>query len=301
MWRSSSSRAEAAFSRQRRTRTRSVPSATLNRWIIGEAAIVVRKLNLSLGEFKFDSAALAAYHFVWGSFCDWYLELAKPVLQGADGPERAETRATVAWVLLRVLHLLHPFMPFVTEELWSQFRPAGAGLLLLDPWPLDDPALHDSAAEAEMGWVVRLVSMVRAVRAEMNVPAGARIELLMRDANATSRARLDRHADQIKTLARLANITLDAAVPKGAAQLVLDEATLVLPLAGVIDIDAERRRLEKEIARLEGEIGKIDAKLADERFLARAPAEVVEEQRERRAEASDTKARLGAALARLSA
>jgi valyl-tRNA synthetase len=274
-------------------------SATLNRWIIGEAARAGAELDASLEAYKFDQAALGIYHFAWGSFCDWYLELAKPVLQGTDGPAGSEARATVAWVLARVLHLLHPFMPFVTEELWAQFRPAGAGMLVLAEWPKDAPNLHNAEAEAELGWVVRLVSAVRAVRAEMNVPAGARIDLIVRDAGATSRARLDRNADQIKTLARLATIALDGAMPKGAAQLVLDEATLVLPLEGVIDIAAERRRLEKEIARLDGEVGKIDGKLGDEKFLARAPAEVVEEQRERRGDALDAKTKLATALGRL--
>ncbi len=197
------------------------------------------------------------------------------------------------------MHLLHPIMPFVTEELWQQLGPKDAAMLITAPWPEADAALMDRDAAAEMDWVVRLISEVRAVRAEMNVPAAAKIDMIVCEASDTAKARLRNHHDQIFRLARLNGVTLDGAVPKGAVQALVDEATVVLPLAGVIDLDRERARLERELAKLAGDMDVIDRKLANSGFLAKAPPEVVDTQRERRADAEAAHAKLAAALERL--
>ena len=277
---------------------------TLNRWIVGEVAGAADAVAREIEGYRFDQAAGAAYRFTWHTFCDWYLEFAKPVLQGDDGAAKDETRATAAWALAHILKILHPFMPFITEQLWEQFAPKEneADTLLIDAeWPVFDPATIDAGAAAEMNWVVKLVTEVRTVRSEMNVPPGARIPAILRGASDTTKSRLATHAEQIHWLARLSEVAVDGAVPRGAVQTVVDEATLALPLADIIDLDQERARLAREIDKLAGEIDKFDKKLANENFVARAPEEVVEEQRERRAEAADAKAKLEAALKRLSA
>ncbi|MGE5504081.1 MAG: valine--tRNA ligase [Actinomycetota bacterium] len=275
---------------------------TVNRWIAGKTAEAADKVAQALDGYRYDAAAGAIYQFVWGTFCDWYLEFAKPIFQGTDEAAKAETRATAAWALDQILHMLHPFAPYVTEELWQQMA-SRERLLMLRPWPKLD-GLHDEAAEEEMDWVVRLISTVRAVRTEMNVPASAQVDLLATGLDAGHLAWADRHADLIIRLARLAAFDRHAgarleAVYHGAAQMVVDGATYFLPLAGVIDVDRERARLAKEITRLEGEIAKVDKKLGNADFLARAPEEVVEEQRERRDEWATALAKLQEAVGRL--
>jgi valyl-tRNA synthetase len=278
---------------------------TVNRWIVAKTAEVADKVGGSIETYRYDAAALGAYQFVWGSFCDWYLEFAKPIFTGADEAAKAETRATAAWVLDQILHILHPLMPFITEELWQQTAER-SGALMLRPWPKFD-GLHDAAAEDEMDWVVRVISTVRAVRSEMNVPPATQVELLASGLAAAKVGWAKTHNDLITRLARLAAFDVQAsgervaqASSHGAAQMVVDEATLVMPLAGVIDLDKERARLDKEIVRLEGEIAKVDKKLGNADFVAKARPEVVEEQHERRAEWSASIAKLKEALERLS-
>ena len=271
---------------------------TLNKWIVGGAAETAKALTEALDTYKFDQAASGVYQFVWHTFCDWYLEFAKPVLQGDDEAAKQETRATAAWTLNTILRLLHPVMPFLTEELWEQF--GDGNLLISSAWPTGDIASVDRAAAAEMDWVVRLISEVRAVRSEINVPAGAKIPAILREAGDDSKARLAIHRDQILWLARLEDITLDGEVPEGAVQIVLDEATLALPLADIVDLDQEQDRLRKEIDKLASDIAQIDKKLANKNFTSKAPEEVVAEQHERRATAADAIAKLDAALERLS-
>jgi valyl-tRNA synthetase len=273
---------------------------TLNRWIVGEVARSAAAVAQEIEAYRFDQAAGAAYRFTWHTFCDWYLEFAKPVLQGEDGAAKDETRATTAWALQHILRILHPFMPFITEELWQQFGEAGTLLADAD-WPAFDAAAIDDGAADEMNWVVRLITEVRTVRSEMNVPPSAKIPAVLRDASDTTKSRLATHSEQIHWLARLSEVEIDGDIPRGSVQTVVDEATLALPLADIIDLDQERERLSKEIDKLSGEIDKFDKKLANENFVARAPEEVVEEQRERRAEAADARAKLEAALQRLSA
>jgi valyl-tRNA synthetase len=273
---------------------------TVNRWIAGESERAAASVTEALDEFRFNDAANAVYHFVWHVLCDWYLELAKPVLMGEDEAAKAETRAMTGFVLDRALKLLHPFMPFVTEELWGKRATGEAprpSLLMLSPWP-SRQGLENAAADAEIGWLIRLVSDIRSVRAEMNVPAAAKIPLLLSGANAETKARIARHKETIERLARLDGIAFGT-IPKGAVQIVLDEAVLALPLAGIIDVEAESKRLRKEIDKVGSEISQIDAKLANEKFVSRAPEHVVEEQRERKSEAEAVAARLRQALQRL--
>jgi valyl-tRNA synthetase len=272
---------------------------TVNRWIVGKVAETGRTLDAAIQAYRFDDAANALYRFTWHEFCDWYLEFTKPILAGDDAAAAAETRATTAWALGRLLHLMHPVMPFVTEELWASLSNGGTPLVTAE-WPRFDDALIDRDAAAEIDWVIRLVSEVRATRAEMNVPVAAQIPLLVKDAGATTRARLDKHRDIVGRLARLSDVAIhDGEVPQGAVQIVLDEATAILPLAEVIDIARERARLAREIDKVAGEIAKFDKKLANENFLAKAPPEVVEEQRARRAESQALRDKLAAALERL--
>jgi len=271
---------------------------TLNKWIVGKVADAAAAVGRGIDDYKFNEAATGIYQFTWGSFCDWYIEFAKPIFQ-AGGAAAEETKATAAWVLDQLLILLHPFMPFITEELWAQTAPQRPHSLIAANWP-DYFGLGDAAAAAEMDWVVNLISQVRSVRAEMNVPPGAQIPLYLRNADAEVLARAARHDALIKRLARVTELSqLDGAVPKGSVQEVLGTTTLVLPIGDVIDIVQERARLKKESDKLESEIGKIDAKLNNQAFVAKAPPEVVEEQRERRDSAAASKVKIAEALARL--
>ncbi|MGF6232079.1 valyl-tRNA synthetase [Inquilinus ginsengisoli] len=273
---------------------------TLNRWIVGEVAKTAEKTAAALEGFRFSETAQVLYQFTWAGFCDWYLEFAKPVFSGTDEAAKAETRATTAWALEQVLNLLNPIMPFETEELWRHLADRGDATLVTQPWPEYPAGLVDPQAAAEMDWVIRLISAVRTIRSEMNVPPAAELAATLRDASAETRRRLDTHGALIRRLARLSSIEPSEAVPaKGAAQAVIDEATLVLPLAGIIDLDKERARLTKEIEKNASEVEKIDRKLGNAQFLEKAPDEVVEEQRERRAEGQAVIEKLRQALARV--
>ncbi|QCO01424.1 valine--tRNA ligase [Azospirillum argentinense] len=277
-------------------------SQTVNRWIVGALAEAAKKVGESIEAYKFNEAANTAYAFTWGTFCDWYLEFTKPILNGSDEAAIAETRATTAWVLDEILHMLHPLMPFITEELWEQLSTDRANRLISAHWPEHGAELIDPAARDEMDWVVRAISSVRSMRSEMNVPPAAQIELKLKDAGPESLKRLDTHRDLILRMGRLASVEpLSGPVPKSAVQAVLDEATLILPLEGIVDIDKERARLTKEIEKLSGEIKKIDAKLSNEQFVAKAPEEVIEEQRDRRDTAEQARDKLQKALEMLAA
>ncbi len=276
------------------------PAMPLNRWIIGSTARAVDDVSGALEKFRFNDAASAAYEFVWGTFCDWYIELAKPVLAGEDEELKKETRATAAFVLDQILALLHPFMPFVTEELWE--KTAGRGgrekMLVVSPWP-DLGGLGDDGANSEIDWLVDLIWGIRSVRAEMNVPAGARIPLVVIGAAQLTEQRIRSHEPAIMRLARIDEISLSSSVPQDCAQLVLDEATFALPLGGVIDVAVEKQRLNREIARMDDEISRIGKKLSNQQFLSKAPAEIVEKQKLRVEELGDLRSRLAGAVARL--
>ena len=270
---------------------------TVNRWIAGDTARTEALVRKALDEYKFNEAAAALYQFVWNVFCDWYLELIKPILNGTDEAAKAETRATTAWVMDQILLLLHPFMPFVTEELWQQTAKRGQWLIASD-WP-SYKGLGDPAADAEMEWVIRFISEVRSVRAEMNVPAGAKIGCVLVSANSDTRRRADAWENEIMRLARLSSIAFEDSVPKASAQIVLNEATVALPLEGVIDFAAEKARLAKELEKIAKDTAAIDGRLNNPGFVAKAPPEVLEESRERKAELESRKAKVDEALTRL--
>ncbi|MFT4934129.1 MAG: valyl-tRNA synthetase [Pseudoalteromonas distincta] len=277
----------------------------LNRWIVGEAARTSQAVTQALDGCGFDEAAGLLYRFIWNVYCDWYVELAKPLLNGEDAAAKAETQATAAWILDVILTLLHPIMPFLTEELWAQTAGEGAarrhqGFLMTASWPELGEELIDKAAEAEIGLIIAAVSEGRSVRAELNVPPGARPDLLVVEANAAQRQILERSAPVICQTLRVASVQMVDRAPDGAIPFVVDGATLALPVAAFIDLAAERARLSKEIATLASDVERTAKKLGNADFVARAPEEVVEENRERLAEAQAAKAKLEAALQRLS-
>jgi len=269
----------------------------VNRWILTEAGRTVEAVGEGITSYRFNDAAAAIYHFVWDTFCDWYLELIKPVLDGEDEAAAAETRAVAALVLSDILKLLHPFSPFITEALWHDLAGSEAGLLALTDWP--EGKLADEAAAEDINWLVSLVSSIRSVRSEMNVPAGAKTPLVLSDASPATAERLKHHEAAIARLARVEGMSLAERPPESSAQFLIGEATAALPLAGIIDFEAERSRLTKEVARVDGEIARLDKKLANEKFVARAPEEVVAAEREKRADYVADRERLQAALGRL--
>ncbi len=274
---------------------------TLNRWIGHETARTAREVTEAIETYRFNDAANAVYRFVWNVYCDWYLELTKPVLMGPDSAAKTETQAMVAFVRDQILALLHPFMPFVTEELWRVTAEGGVardGLLTLAPWPLL-AGLEDEAAEAEIGWVVDVITQIRSVRTEMNVKPALQIPMELAGVATETEARAGRWSDVIKRMARVSDISTTAAPPAGAVQLLVRGDTVALPLKGIIDLAAEKARLEKEKAKAETEISRIDAKLANPDFIARAKEEVVEADRERREEAIVRREKIIAALDRL--
>jgi valyl-tRNA synthetase len=302
---------------------------TLNRWIVHETARTTREVTEAIEAYRFNDAAGAIYRFVWNVYCDWYLELAKPVMMGEDGSAKAETRAMVAWARDEILKLLHPFMPFLTEELWA-VTAARPQLLVLTPWPIkagltaeqqaliataasdplaapvlladqSKPDFRDDAAEAEIGWVVDLVTAIRSVRAEMNIPPATLTPLVLAGASAETKARAERWSDVVKRMSRLADISFVDRAPEGAVQLLVRGEVAALPLKGVIDLAAERTRLDKEIAKADADIKRVDSKLANEKFVANAPEEIVEEEKEKRAAALARKAKFVEALERLKA
>jgi len=302
---------------------------TLNRWIAHETARATREVTEAIESCRFNDAAGAIYRFVWNVYCDWYLELAKPVLLGEDGAARSETRAMVAWARDEILKLLHPFMPFITEELWA-VTATRDGLLALAPWSRKvnaltdeqlsliasgaeaDPRLaaailaatetadfSDPAAEAEIGWVVDLVTAIRSVRAEMNITPATLTPLVLAGASAETKGRAQRWNDVVKRMARLADIAFADSAPEGAVQLLVRGEVAALPLKGVIDLSAEKARLDKELAKADADIKRVDAKLTNEKFVANAPEDIVEEEKEKREAAVARKAKLLEALERL--
>ncbi|MEQ8334136.1 valine--tRNA ligase [Nisaea sp.] len=275
------------------------PTQMVNRWIISELAETEAKVSKAIEDYRFNEAASTLYHFTWGTYCDWYLEFTKPILSGADKAAAEETRKTTAWVLMQAINLLNPLMPFITEELWGAF--GGEGQLITAAWPTDLQEAADAGAVAEMNWVVRLITEVRSIRSEMNVPAAAKIDLMLKDMSAQTAERLERHRDVIIRLARLEKVTATDDIPTGAVQGVIDEAMIVLPVADVVDLAQERVRLEKDLGKLDSEITKLDKKLSNESFVSRAPVEVVEENRERLADEKARRDKLAAALERIAA
>ena len=268
----------------------------LNRWIAHETAKAAGEVTTAIAAYKFNDAAAAIYRFVWNVYCDWYLELIKPVLSGPDGTAKNETRAATVWALDQILKLLHPFMPFVTEELWQVTGADRKTLLALSAWPSLE-GIGDARAEAEIGWVIDLISAIRSVRAEMNVNVA--LPLIMIRVGDQVWERAQRWSGFIKRMAKISSVS-KVPVPKpGTLQLIVRGEIAGLELAGLVDLAAERARLAKEMAKCDADIARIDAKLNNPNFVARAPEEVVEEEKEKRDEAQMRKAKLAEALRRL--
>ncbi|HEY4193493.1 MAG TPA: valine--tRNA ligase, partial [Mesorhizobium sp.] len=272
----------------------------VNRWILTELTRATRAITEGITSYRFNEAAGAAYRFVWNMVCDWYLELLKPVFMGDDEEAKVESRACVAFVLDEIYKLLHPMMPFMTEELWAQTAGEGQqrqSLLAHAAWPAPD--FEDEEAASDINWLIDLVTGIRSVRSEMNVPPAAIAPLVVVGANDTTRERLARHDPAIKRLARIGEISLADAAPKGSAQIVLNEATVSLPLGSLIDLAAEAARLQKELAKATDEIARLHKKLSNDKFVANAPDDVVAAEREKLAEYRETQEKLSVALGKV--
>ncbi|CDZ51467.1 valine--tRNA ligase [Neorhizobium galegae] len=270
---------------------------TVNRWILTELSATIRDVTEAIETQRFNEASASLYRFVWNQVCDWYLELLKPIFMSEDEGAKAEAQACAAYVLEETYKLLHPFMPFMTEELWAHTETRD-GLLCHADWPA--PEFADQAAAEEINWLVDLVTGLRSARAEMNVPPSAVAPLIVVGANELTQARLRRHEAAVRRLARVETIELADAAPKGSAQIVIGEATACLPLGNLIDLVAEKARIEKAVGKTEAEMDRIGKKLANEKFVANADPEVVAAERERFAELEVQMANLKTALLRIS-
>ncbi len=253
---------------------------TLNKWIVGETAKVREVVDTALEQYRFNDAANGLYAFVWGKVCDWYVELSKPLLQGDDAAAVAETKATLSWVLDQCLILLHPIMPFITEQLWGDIAERQKMLIHAD-WPTYGAELVDADADREMNWVVSLIEQIRSVRTEMRVNAGAKIPMVQLALDDAGKGAMERNLPMIMRLGRIEAVTTADEAPKGAVTLPVEGGSFCLPLADVIDIEEEKARLQKGMDKLTKEIGGLTGKLANEKFVANAPEAVVAENRER--------------------
>lgn len=272
----------------------------VNRWILTELTRATKAVTEGITTYRFNDAAGSAYRFVWNQFCDWYLELLKPIFMGDDENAKREAQTCAAYCLDEIYKLLHPFMPFMTEELWSLTAGEGQSrdtLLAHAPWP--ELSFEDSSAADDINWLIELVSGIRSVRSEMNVPPSAQAPLAVLEANDLTKERIAHHDAAIKRLSRVADISLSDAAPKGSAQLVVGEATYCMPLGSLIDLGAEMARLEKENGKLAAEMEKIDKKLSNEKFVANAKPEVVEADRARFAELQEAQSKIAVAQQRL--
>jgi len=273
---------------------------TVNRWILTELTRAAKEITDGITSYKFNEAGAAAYRFVWNQVCDWYVELLKPIFMGDDEAAKAESRATMAFVLDEIYKLLHPMMPFMTEELWAQTVREGEQrpkLLCHAAWPAPD--FEDTGAAGEINWLIDLVSGVRSVRSEMNVPPAAIAPLVLVGANAVTTERLSRHEAAIKRLARVGDISRAEAAPQASAQFVIGEATACLPLGALIDLKAEAARLQKELAKVTEEIARVEKKLGNEKFVANAREDVVAAEREKLDEYREAQAKIDMALSRI--
>jgi valyl-tRNA synthetase len=275
------------------------PKAAVNAWIVGETARVREAVDEAMETFRFNDAAQALYGFVWGKVCDWYVELSKPLLQGDDTEAQAETRATMRWVMDQCMILLHPIMPFITEELWGATGPRAKMLVHAD-WPTYKAAdLVKPEADAEMNWVISVIENTRSARAQMHVPAGLYVEMLVTEIDAAGQAAWEANETLIKRLARIESLSKVETAPKGCVSISAPGASFLLPLADIIDIDGEKARLEKSLGKLAKELGGLRGRLNNPKFIASAPEEVVEEARENLAAREEEETKLKEALSRL--
>ncbi|WP_193140485.1 valine--tRNA ligase [Meridianimarinicoccus sp. MJW13] len=272
---------------------------TANIWIIGETARTLETVDAALDSYRFNDAAHALYGFVWGKVCDWYVEFAKPLLASDDPAVVAETRATMGWVLDQCMILLHPIMPFITEELWG-LTAKRDDLLVVSDWPTYKTSeLLDKSADREMNWVISLIDEIRSVRAQMHVPAGLKLELLQLELDPTGGQALSRNAALIQKLARIEKISTVSDLPKGCVTVAVEGGTFALPVADVIDVDEEQARLEKTLGKLAKDLGGLRGRLNNPKFVESAPEEVIVETRELLAVKEDEETRVKAALTRL--
>ena len=248
----------------------------LNKWVVGEVVRAQTSVTTAIEAYRFNDAAHAIYHFIWRGFCDWYVELAKPVFQSGDIEQANETKAAARWALEEAIKLLHPIMPFVTEELWQSIAPE-QGFIMNTAWPKFDTGLIHQEADADIEWLIGLIMDIRSLRSEMNVPASAKLNLLIIEPNEDALKRLDMHRDALIRLARLETIENADTVPEGGIQFVYENQVMGLPLDGFVDLDTERARLKKEITKADIEIKKLSGKLNNAGFLNKAPADVIEE------------------------
>ena len=275
---------------------------SVNKWIVGKVVETEQRVRDATEAYRFNDIATSLYQFTWGTYCDWYLELIKPVLFGEDEAAKAETRATAAWALDQILKLAHPVIPFITEELWQSISDQRERRLIATEWPSYDQSLINAEVNAEIDWIVRLISQIRTVRSEMNVPPSAKMPLFLKDPGELAAKHLITHKELIERAARVEGVAvLEGEVPSGAVQGVIDEATIILPISGVIDVSAERARLDKEIEKQNKEIQRFEGKLGNEKFVAKAPASVIETERERLVEAQQAREKLIEAQERLPA
>ena len=273
---------------------------SLNRWILTELSKTIEAVTSGIENYKFNEAAAAVYRFIWNTLCDWYLELLKPIFQGEDENEKKEAQACVAWVLEQVYKILHPFMPYMTEELWALTatdKHKRNTMLALAPWP--DINFRDEKAAEDINWLIDVVGGIRSARAEMNVPAGAMAPLVIVEAGQTTKERVGRHEAAIKRLARIETIEFANKVPEASAQIILGEATFCMPLGKLIDFEAERARLTKEMGKIDLDIEKVEKKLNNPKFVANAKPDIVEAERERLNELNAAKEKLVIAIKRL--
>ena len=278
----------------------SVPAAkeTVNRWIVGETVKTLNEVNIAFDQFRFNDAAQALYSFVWGTVCDWYVELSKPLLNSDDSKIKNETRQTMGWVIDHCLILLHPIMPFITEELWETLSKRKEMLVHCD-WPEYDNALIDHAADLEMNWVVNLIESIRSARAQLRVPAGLKIPMIFVEMDSEAKQAWENNSEMIQKLARITELTSADEIPKGSIAISAKGASFALPLEGIIDVEEEKKRLSKSLDKLQKEISALKGRLQNSKFIESAPEEVILETQENLVLREEEEAKLSSAASQL--
>ena len=278
----------------------SVPAAkeTVNRWIVGETVKTLNEVNIAFDQFRFNDAAQVLYSFVWGTVCDWYVELSKPLLNSADFKIKSETRQTMGWVIDQCLILLHPIMPFITEELWETLSQRNEMLVHCD-WPEFDSALIDHAADLEMNWVVNLIESIRSARAQLRVPAGLKIPMIFLKMDSEAKQAWENNSEMIQKLARITELTSADDIPKGSIAISAKGASFALPLEDIIDVDEEKKRLSKSLDKLQKEISALKGRLQNSKFIESAPEEVILETQENLVLREEEESKLSSAASQL--
>ena len=278
----------------------SLPAAkeTVNRWIVGETVKTLNEVNIAFDQFRFNDAAQALYSFVWGTVCDWYVELSKPLLNSDDSKIKNETRQTMGWVIDHCLILLHPIMPFITEELWETLSKRNEMLVHCD-WPEYDSALIDHAADLEMNWVVNLIESIRSARAQLRVPAGLKIPMIFLEMESEAKQAWENNSEMIQKLARITELTSADEIPKGSIAISAKGASFALPLEGIIDVEEEKKRLSKSLDKLQKEISALKGRLQNSKFIESAPEEVILETKENLVLREEEEAKLSSAASQL--